>query len=500
MHNPLFSGTILLTVAGLITRFIGFFYRIFLSNALGARLLGIYQLIFPVYGICYTLFASGLQTAISKKVAEYHNSSEPGQCIRYLKNGILLSVSIALSLGAALYCFSDRIAISFLNEAECTDSLRVLALAFPFCGVTACINGYCYGIRKSFLPASSQLTEQIVRVLVLYLIAGIAPVSCELAILALVAGEIASCLYSIFGVSLIRQRLPRLTSHRFPESHILHALLSFSAPLTANRLFISLLHSFESFLIPLTLQKYGMEHDEALRIFGIISGMTMSFLMFPGTLTNSLSVLLLPAVSEAQAAGQQKRLEKSIAVSIKYSILLGIFSGFYFFYFGPTLGTSVFGEVLAGTYLACLSFLCPFLYLATTLSSILNGFSQMNLTFLSSVLGLSLRLVLFAVLIPRHSVYGYFISLLISQLFLTFFDCFLVRRFARFPFSATDCIVKPALIMLGCTTFFHSIYRFLLPLTSLPALLLLAIVSIALALTALVLFFITGVCKRDELP
>ena len=38
-------------VTGFITRIIGFFYRIFLSNALGARLLGIYQLIFPVYGV-----------------------------------------------------------------------------------------------------------------------------------------------------------------------------------------------------------------------------------------------------------------------------------------------------------------------------------------------------------------------------------------------------------------------------------------------------------------
>ena len=68
--SALIKGTLILTAAGLITRLIGFVYRIYLSNALGSEQLGIYQLIFPVYGICHTLYASGIQTAISKLVAE----------------------------------------------------------------------------------------------------------------------------------------------------------------------------------------------------------------------------------------------------------------------------------------------------------------------------------------------------------------------------------------------------------------------------------------------
>jgi len=63
--NTIIKGTLILTFAGLLTRLIGFFYRIFLSKALGAETLGLYQLIFPVYGICFTIYASGIQTAIS---------------------------------------------------------------------------------------------------------------------------------------------------------------------------------------------------------------------------------------------------------------------------------------------------------------------------------------------------------------------------------------------------------------------------------------------------
>ncbi len=43
------KGTLILTIAGLLSRFLGFFYKIFLAQALGAEGMGIYQLIFPVF-------------------------------------------------------------------------------------------------------------------------------------------------------------------------------------------------------------------------------------------------------------------------------------------------------------------------------------------------------------------------------------------------------------------------------------------------------------------
>lgn len=61
--HPLVGGTLLLTAAGLMTRLIGFFYKIFLSRAIGAEGIGIYQMIFPIYGVCYALTTSGAEIA-----------------------------------------------------------------------------------------------------------------------------------------------------------------------------------------------------------------------------------------------------------------------------------------------------------------------------------------------------------------------------------------------------------------------------------------------------
>ena len=66
MKSKLLKGTLILTVAGFATRFLGFLYKLLLSNLLGSELLGVYQLVFPIYNICFTFYGSGIQTAISK--------------------------------------------------------------------------------------------------------------------------------------------------------------------------------------------------------------------------------------------------------------------------------------------------------------------------------------------------------------------------------------------------------------------------------------------------
>ena len=71
MNNKylLIKGTLILTLSGFITKIIGFIYRIFLSQTIGAQGMGIYQLIFPIQTLCYALTVGGIQTAISRLVA-----------------------------------------------------------------------------------------------------------------------------------------------------------------------------------------------------------------------------------------------------------------------------------------------------------------------------------------------------------------------------------------------------------------------------------------------
>ena len=65
------KGTIILTGAGILSRILGFFFKIYLSRLIGAEGMGLYQLIMPVNAIGYAIGISGFEIAVSRLTALY---------------------------------------------------------------------------------------------------------------------------------------------------------------------------------------------------------------------------------------------------------------------------------------------------------------------------------------------------------------------------------------------------------------------------------------------
>ncbi|WP_343209967.1 polysaccharide biosynthesis protein [Anaerolentibacter hominis] len=434
------GGTILLTVTGLLVRGIGFIYRIFLAGRLGAEKMGLYQLVFPVYGICYTLYAAGIQTALSKLIAEDDN---PARRRKYLISAFGCSMLIALGLTLLLTQFSSVIAASYMGTVTAAPSLRILALCFPFCAVTSCINGYYFGIKKSLVPSTGQLVEQVARVLFVF---SMSSLSCEMAVLGIVVGEIVSCLYHSTAFFLGRN-LKKIERKSAENAGSVKRLLGLSVPLTANRLLVSILHSVEAVLIPAMLLKAGLDNSQALGTYGTLTGMAMPFIQFPSTIIGSVALLLMPTISEASARKNQSSIERSSKLSIHFSLLIGFLSTAVFLLFGQNIGSLVFHDTTTGSFIMILAWLCPLLYVTTTLSSILNGLGKAHISFFHTVIGLAIRILFVILLIPSKGIMGYFIGMLVSQLVMTILDCVTIVRHARFSFSAADFFLKPIAIL-----------------------------------------------------
>ena len=203
-HRPLVRGTLILTITGLITRLIGFFYRIYLSRLFGEEGMGIYQLLAPVHALSFSLCAAAYQTAISKFVAEYTGQNR--RQFLPLYSGLLLSLPLSLLALYILYGNADLIAVKLLLEPRTAPMLRILAFSIPFSSVHACINGYFYGVKRTAPPAVAQLLEQLTRVGCVYLTTshilslGKTP-SINVAVFGLTIGEIMSmcvCLLALF--------------------------------------------------------------------------------------------------------------------------------------------------------------------------------------------------------------------------------------------------------------------------------------------------------------
>ena len=434
--NPLLIGTFILTVTGLISRFIGFFYRIFLSQVFGAEGMGIYQLIYPVLALSFSLTVSGMQTAISKYVASETTTHDYKKSFRTLWIGFLLSMSVSIACMLYIYHFADWIAVTLLFEKRTAPLLRILALSIPMATVHSCINGYFYGIKRTAIPAASQMAEQIVRVGSVYLIYYIcqshnmAP-TISFAVAGLVIGESAAMLVSVIAI-LVRYAhlfdvkrsyipIPTYGKTDFSRKYgqITGNLLRLSIPLSANRILINVLQSVEAVYIPNRLMAYGLNNADALGVYGVLTGMSLPLILFPSAITNSIAVLLLPIVAEADARNDDHTVTKTILTSIKYGLLLGFACTALFLLFGRPAGRILFNSELAGSFILTLSFICPFMYIASTLSSILNGLGKTSLTFCYSIVSLLLRLLFVFFAIPVYGIKGYLWGMLASQMLQT---------------------------------------------------------------------------------
>ena len=213
----------------------------------------------------------------------------------------------------------------------------------------------------------------------------------------------------------------------------------------------------------------GLKPAEAFATYGVLTGMALPFILFPSAITNSLAVLLLPSVAKDQAEGRKGSIAASMSLSLRYSLYMGILCIGIFTLFGEELGTSVFQDPDAGRFIRILSWLCPFLYLATTMGSILNGLGKTHTTFLQNTISLLLRIVFVLFGIPLFGIMAYLWGMLISEILLAFLHLWSLKKLVSFTWNAWDMIVKPALLLMlsiGIFYFTDGLYPFsgLLPL------------------------------------
>ena len=486
--HTLITGTLLLTATGFATRVLGFFYRIFLSRTIGAEGLGIYNMVHPIYGICFALCAGSVQTAISRFVAANVRKGKQIFC-----TGLVISLTLGLGLAALIIRFSPFLAHYVLMEDRCAPLLPFMAVSVPFSAVHACINGYYYGTQKTRVPALSQIVEQTVRMAAVFLIADILTesghtITVELAVTGHLIGELAACLFSVFCFCLLTcgdggrphtaavpELLPDGASPEFPDSGSCSAprikkslpalfletavpLMALALPLMGNRLVLNVLSSAEAIWIPSSLSAYGLSSQESFSVYGVLTGMAMPFIFFPSAITNSMAVLLLPTVAEAQADGNESRIAQTISMSLRYSLYMGILCIGIFTLFGPELGVGVFKDASAGSFMRILAWLCPFLYLATTMGSILNGLGKTTTTFLQNVTALVLRLAFVLAGIPRFGIMAYLWGMLASELLLAFLHLTSLKRLVSFSWDATEMIVKPAVLLIISIGIYYGVF------------------------------------------
>lgn len=534
LKSNIIKGTLILSCASILSRIIGFIYRIYLADILGEQLLGTYQLIFPIYVLCFTIYGAGMQSAISQVVAtligknnthskddglkgsvskdrslknsnlKYRSSKNGNFKDNASKNnnksslvkgnypfvsssarnitprtillaGTILSFILALFLSIFINFNSKWIACNILMVPDCDIYLKLLTYLFPFCSISACICGYQYGLENAKPPAIAGIIEQITRILFVFIVQGFfsdKEICCQIAVYGLTVGEFFGFLYNMSTIKnkkrnnkkhisdknlnndnaklhseslhskrqhaynaksdnqqFKRQELKNKTfnkrKNKISLKESFKLLLPVFISLTSIKLTISLLHSVESIFIPASLVKYGYTMNEALSVYGIYSGMAMPFIMFPATITMAISTMLLPAVSKAHSSGNKKQIKKLIRRTSYFCLVTGMAATVFFLLFGNICASLFFHNELAGRYLTVMSFLCPFLYLNMTYSSILNGLGKPHMTFVITVVCTLIKILSLMFFVPKYGMIAYIAASLIAEALL----CVMLRHY-----------------------------------------------------------------------
>lgn len=419
--NTIIKGTFILTIAGIITKILGFYNRIFLTRLIGVKELGIYQLIFPIYLLTYSFCSQGIATTLTKHVS-YHIGKKNGQNVKktfYIS--LIMSGIISLITCLVIYNTAYPISRYILKNTDCAVLLKIISIAIPFVSVKACINAYFVGVNKPGLHGFSHLFEQIIRISTAYILAYLwtdDKINAVLAVIAVVVGEIAATILAIFFYEIYKKKnnVSFMSENVSGKTNLslIKELGTDIAPITLNNLVFTLFSSFEAIIMPTMLYYYYSDSNLAMEMYGIVTGIVIPFLLFPSTITTSLSMMLLPAVSYANAKNDNKKIRSAIINSVLFCLMLGVAAWLIFLLSGKWACEIAFNNIKAGMLLRKMSYLCPLIYLSGTLSAIMNGIDKAFKNLIFNISGITMRIIISFTLVPKYGITAYISGMTIS--------------------------------------------------------------------------------------
>lgn len=331
-QNKCVKGALILLLGGTVCKFIGAFYRIPLSNILGAEGIGVYQLIFPIFSLFLIIASGGIPVALSKIVAECRARKEHRRAKRFLLQGIIYLLIISSIFSLIFIIFSNKIA-SFQGNALAGLGYLAVGIAIFFASILTAFRGYFQGYQNMVPTAISQIIEQIFK-LVLGLLFSYLLIKDGIAfgvfgaLLGIAVGEIISFIYLIITFTSYRRKVKNdlleakeiKIKEKFREDF--RFLIKKTLPLTLNIIILPLILAVDSILIVNLLVRAGMTNSFSTQIFGVYSGMVNSFINFPTIVALSLAISIVPAISYRKEKGED--ISNLIVVSFKILLFVSI--------------------------------------------------------------------------------------------------------------------------------------------------------------------------------
>lgn len=421
------QGALLLILAGLINRVIGFVLRILIVRLIGDEGLGLFQRIFPFFMTLLLISTAGFPLAISKMIPERLAGNDNRGAFRLLKISLAFILCIS-TIVVIISSFSvDFISTKLYNDIRLNIVLLAILPAVLISAVASCFKGFFQGMQTMTPTSLSQIIEQVSRaaatLLLLKLIRfpGIHYRSAGIA-LGITIGELCGLLLLmvIFFNNLSNGFSPAISKlEKDNESRHIYDYISdfkemacLAVPVTIGRIINSLMISAEAILIPRKLVSRGFSITEATSLYGQLSGMVEQVIFLPTIITSALTTSLIPAISHAMARNRLEKIRANYQETIRISCYLGFPITIIFHRLGSNICDLLFGYPQAGRLLAVMAFSSTFIYYLQVSQGMLNGLGKPHLALINMGIGSMIKILGIFLLTDRFpGIFGAAISI-----------------------------------------------------------------------------------------
>ena len=449
------KAVVLITAFSILTRLLGFLFRIFLSRIIGAEAIGVYQVASSIFMIFVTIVASGLPLIISRMTASLRVKNDKIGMARLVTSSLFLALIVSIVLFALVLLFKNIFAKMFTDEA-CIMVLIALMPGVVFSAIYSVFRGALWGQDNYFALCISELFEQVMRIIIFVLILGSSFTVISSAMSLAWSMTIACLCSAIFVIILFFVYGGKMGK----PSKVAFEVLKRATPITGVRLAGSLLMPLLAIIIPLRLVAVGYTESQAMSLYGIAFGMTYPLLFIPATLIGSLATALIPDIAMAKEKKQHEYIQERVQSSIFFSVLVSFIVVPVFISLGENIGLFFYDNALSGALLSLSAWIMVPMGITNITSAILNSVGLEIRSFVNYFVG-SIGMLLAAWILPSFmGINAFAWGMGICTVVTSLLNCLMINRKLKVKINIFKPLLKLTVISLfstALTTFVGSL-------------------------------------------
>lgn len=450
MKKNIYRTAALVTGLSVAERALGFLYRIVLSRLIGSEGVGLYQVALSVFSVFVTIGTGGIPITVSRLITKNKASGNAKGESGAVTAGLVASLALTLPV-CLVFLFAGEKFTFLFSDDRCLHLFRILLVGLIFSCVYAVVRGSFWGNKQFLAPSVLELVEETVMVIAGILLLknvtdvfdGAMRASAAVVVSYFVSFTSSAVFFFIKGGKLSSPK------------HQLKPLFSSALPITAVRASGSFVGSAVAVLLPAMLIRAGATKTEALQMFGVVSGMAIPVLSIPSTVIGSISLVLVPELSEDFYRGRFKQLAANIQRGISVTVIIACALIPLFFVLGEDVGRVLYSDATAGQMIKNCCFMLLPMSLTMITTGILNSMNFEKQTLVFYFIGAAFMLASVLLLPSYVGVYAYPVGLFLSYLICSVLNLVFLCKKCPLPVTLLRKCLTAFALMLPITLIGH---------------------------------------------